>query len=109
MTGSGAEAVRELVDIFSEETPQALQQIRDDIERRNIQGISIQAMQLGRASMNFGAERMQTLCSNLQSAGKNGDFQLATDFVERLETEFEVVKKTLLDFAKSPETYAKVS
>jgi len=95
--------VHELIDIFSEETPLALRQIRDDIERRNAQGIGIQAMQLGRACSNFGAERMQMLCSNLQNAGKSGDFPLATEFVERLESEFEIVRTTLLDFAKSPE------
>jgi PAS domain S-box-containing protein len=101
MTGSGSEAVRELVEIFSEETPQALQQIRDDIERRHVQGISIAAMQLGRACQNFGAERMQNLCSGLQTAGKGGDFTLAADFVDRLESEFEIVKTTLNDFAKT--------
>jgi CheY-like chemotaxis protein len=101
MTGSGSEAVRELVEIFSEETPQALQQIRNDIERRHVQGISIQAMQLGRACQNFGAERMQMLCSSLQGAGKNGEFTLAAEFVERLESEFETVKSTLEDFART--------
>jgi len=101
MTGSGSEAVRELVEIFSEETPQALQQIRDDIERHHAQGISILAMQLGRACQNFGAERMQMLCSSLQAAGKNGEFTLASEFVERLDSEFETVKSTLEEFAKS--------
>jgi len=107
MTGSGAEAVRELVDIFSEETPHALTQIRHDIGRHNGQAIGIQAMQLGRACSNFGAERMQRLCSNLQAAGKNNDFPLAEDFVERLQTEFEVVKATLLEFAKNAQPAAK--
>ena len=102
MTGSGSEAVRELVEIFSEETPQTLQQIRDDIERRHVQGISILAMQLGSACQNFGAERMQMLCSSLQAAGKSGEFPLATEFVDRLEAEFEIVKSTLEEFAKSP-------
>jgi PAS domain S-box-containing protein len=101
MTGSGSEAVRELVEIFSEETPQALQQIRDDIERHHAQGISILAMQLGRACQNFGAERMQMLCSSLQAAGKAGEFTLAAEFVDRLEAEFEIVKTTLEEFAKS--------
>jgi CheY-like chemotaxis protein len=101
MTGSGSEAVRELIEIFSEETPQALQQLRSDIERRHVQGISIAAMQLGRACQNFGAERMQSLCSNLQAAGKSGDFPTASDFVDRLETEFEIVKTTLEDYAKT--------
>jgi PAS domain S-box-containing protein len=102
MTGSGSEAVRELVEIFSEETPQALKQIHADIERRHVQGISIAAMQLGRACQNFGAERMQLLCSSLQAAGKNSDFALATEFADRLEAEFEIVKTTLEEFAKSP-------
>jgi PAS domain S-box-containing protein len=102
ITGAGAEAVRELVDIFSEETPATLRQIRHDIENRNIQGISILAMQLARACANFGAERMQLLCSNLQSAGKNGEFPLATEFVERLETEYEVVRTTLEEYARTP-------
>ena len=101
MTGSGSEAVRELVEIFSEETPQALQQIRADIERKHVQGISIQAMQLGRACQNFGAERMQMLCSSLQAAGKSGDFANATEFADRLEAEFEIVKGTLEDYAKT--------
>jgi PAS domain S-box-containing protein len=100
MTGSGSEAVRELVEIFSEETPLALQQIRNDIERKSVQGISIQAMQLGRACENFGAERMQHLCASLQTAGKNGDFTLAQDFTERLESEFEIVKTTLDEHTK---------
>jgi len=104
MTGSGSEAVRELVEIFSEETPLTLQQIRADIERRHVQGISILAMQLGRACQNFGAERMQTLCSSLQAAGKTGDFTLAGEFVDRLEEEFEIVKTTLEEFAKSGST-----
>ena len=102
MTGSGSEAVRELVEIFSEETPQTLQQIRDGIERRNVQRIGILAMQLSSACQNFGAERMQMLCSSLQAAGKNGEFALATEFVERLEAEFEIVKSTLEEYAKSP-------
>jgi len=106
MTGSGSEAVRELIDIFSEETPQALQQIRDDISRRHPQGISIQAMQLGRACSNFGAERMQLLCSNLQAAGKSGDFSLANEFVDRIDKEFEIVKATLLDYIKAPLPHA---
>ncbi len=101
MTGSGSEAVRELVEIFSEETPQALQQLREDIERRHVQGISIAAMQLGRACQNFGAERMQNLCSSLQAAGKSGEFTVAAELVDRLEAEFEIVKTTLEEFAKS--------
>jgi PAS domain S-box-containing protein len=101
LTGSGSEAVRELVEIFSEETPQTLQQIRDDIERRHVQGISILAMQLGSACQNFGAERMQNLCSSLQAAGKSGEFALATEFADRLEAEFEIVKSTLEEFAKT--------
>jgi CheY-like chemotaxis protein len=104
MTGSGSEAVRELVEIFSEETPQALQQIRENIQRQNGQGISIVAMQLARSCENFGAERMLTLCNNLQTAGKNGEFTLATEFVDRLETEFETVKTTLEDYSKAPAT-----
>ncbi len=58
-------------------------------------------MQLGRACQNFGAERMQKLCSSLQTAGKTGDFPLATEFVDRLEAEFEIVKTTLEEFAKT--------
>ena len=101
MTGSGSDAVRELVEIFSEETPQTLQQIRADIDRKQSQGISILAMQLGRACQNFGAERMQTLCSSLQSAGKGGDFAGAAEMVERLEEEFQTVKTTLEEYART--------
>jgi hypothetical protein len=56
---------------------------------------------LGRACQNFGAERMQMLCSSLQAAGKNSDFALAIEFADRLEAEFEIVKTTLEEFAKS--------
>jgi PAS domain S-box-containing protein len=101
MTGSGSDAVRELVEIFSEETPQTLQHIRADIDRRQAQGISILAMQLGRACQNFGAERMQTLCSSLQAAGKGGDFAGAADLVERIEEEFQMVKTTLEEYART--------
>jgi HPt (histidine-containing phosphotransfer) domain-containing protein len=56
-------------------------------------------MQLGRACANFGAERMQMLCTSLQAAGKSGDLALAKEFAGRLETEFGVVKNTLVEFA----------
>ena len=102
MTGSGSDAVRELVEIFSEETPVTLQQIRQAIEAKNVQGISIQAMQLGRACANFGAERMQLLCSSLQNAGKNSNLKLAQEFTDRLETEFKIVRHTLEEFAGQP-------
>jgi PAS domain S-box-containing protein len=101
MTGSGSEAVRELAEIFSEETPQTLQQIRADIEARRAQGISVHALQLGRACSNFGAERMQQLCASLQTAGKAGDFALASEFAGRLEGEFALVKNALENFAKA--------
>jgi CheY-like chemotaxis protein len=109
MTGSGPEAVREIAEIFAEETPEALREIRRDIEKRNGQGISIQAMQLGRACANFGAERMQLLCASLQGAGKNGDFNLAGEFAERIEAEFENVKATLDRYVRSPEAQAHTS
>jgi CheY-like chemotaxis protein len=102
MTGSGSDAVRELVEIFSEETPATIQQIREAIEARNGQGVSIQAMQLGRACANFGAERMQLICSSLQNAGKANDLKLANEFTGRLEEEFKVVKATLEEFAAQP-------
>jgi PAS domain S-box-containing protein len=101
MTGTGSEAVRELIDIFAEETPQALNQIRADIEARRSQGISVQALQLGRACTNFGAERMQQLCTSLQAAGKSGDFELASEFAERLESEFTLVKKALEEYVNT--------
>jgi PAS domain S-box-containing protein len=101
MTGTGSDAVRELVEIFSEETPQTLQQIRADVDRKQGQGISILAMQLGRACQNFGADRMQTLCSSLQAAGKGGDFAGAAEIVERLEDEFQTVKTTLEEYART--------
>jgi PAS domain S-box-containing protein len=99
MNGSGSEAVRELVEIFSEETPTTLHQIRHSIESKNVQGISVQALQLGRACANFGAERMQMLCTSLQAAGKSGDLVLAKEFADRLDTEFGLVKATLEEFA----------
>jgi CheY-like chemotaxis protein len=104
MTGSGHEAVRELADIFAEETPQTLQQIRADIEARRAQGVSVHALQLGRSCSNFGAERMQQLCTSLQAAGKSGDFALASEFAERLEAEFALVKNALENFANAPQS-----
>jgi PAS domain S-box-containing protein len=106
MNGSGSDAVRELVEIFSEETPATLRQIRHSIEAKNPQGISVQALQLGRACANFGAERMQMLCTSLQSAGKSGDLVLAKEFADRLEIEFGLVKTTLEEFAGRQPTRA---
>jgi PAS domain S-box-containing protein len=104
MTGSGHEAVRELSEIFADETPQTLQQIRADIEARRSQGLSVHALQLGRACSNFGAERMQQLCTSLQAAGKSGDFELASEFAGRLEAEFALVKAALENFANTPQS-----
>jgi PAS domain S-box-containing protein len=109
MTGSGPEAVRELTEIFAEETPQSLREIQQCIDKRNGPGISIQAMQLGRACANFGAERMQLLCSSLQGAGKSSDFVLAREFSERIEVEFENVKSTLDRYVRNPQHHTQAS
>jgi hypothetical protein len=44
---------------------------------------------------------MQHLCTSLQSAGKAGDFALASEFAGRLEAEFALVKNALENFAKT--------
>jgi HPt (histidine-containing phosphotransfer) domain-containing protein len=98
MNGPGSDALRELIEIFSEETPANLQQLRESIEAQNVQAINVQAIQLGRSSANFGAERMQRVCTSLQAAAKSGDMALAREFAGRLETEFANVKSTLAEF-----------
>ena len=70
-----------------------------DCARRR-QGINVLAMQLASACSNFGAERMQHLCSNLQAAGKSGEFAMAEEFTNRLEAEFKTVKSTLDGYVK---------
>jgi hypothetical protein len=42
---------------------------------------------------------MQLLCSSLQGAAKGADLELCKEFADRLEIEFDVVKKTLEEFA----------
>jgi PAS domain S-box-containing protein len=97
--GSGHEAVREMIEIFAEDTPRTLAQIRADIEMRRAQGLDVHAIHLDRACGSFGAARMRQLCSSLREASKAGDFSIASEIAGKLESEFELVKDALGAFA----------
>ena len=103
MTGSGSEAVRELVEIFSEETPLALQQIRATTSSaRHVAGHQHRRRcswaAPARTSARSGCRLSAPACRPRARAATS---PLASEFVDRLEAEFEIVKTTLEEFARS--------
>lgn len=97
--------LHELVDIFLEQTPNRLAQLRSEIKNNNYDMISQTALVLKANSSYLGLQKMVFLCEELEKWSQNNSIEQKEDayiFLNVLEESFEEssdeLKKYLLEY-----------
>jgi len=80
--------VQELAEAFQFETPPLLEILREAVAKEQPEQLRRAAHNLKGSSQNLGARTMATLTAQLETLGKNGTVQGATELVIRLEQEY---------------------
>ena len=84
-----------LIGHFLDETPQRLAAMQTALSQANAVALAEAAHTLKGASGNLGANRMQQLCSELQTLGRAKDLTTARERLDALEAEFQLVWQAL--------------
>jgi CheY-like chemotaxis protein len=77
--------LQELIEVFLEENPRMLQEVRDAVGRNDAERLKIAAHTLKGAVGNFGAEAPVTAAQQLEIMGKTGTLAQAPETLDRLE------------------------
>lgn len=91
----GLNLVRELIDMFFEDTPKMLAQIREGITTKDTDKVELAAHSLKGNSRTMGANFMGELCAKLELKAKNHSLEDPEKYFEELEQEFKLVQKEL--------------
>lgn len=87
--------LREMVQIFVEDSPPRLAEIEAAIGRADGAALAKAAHSLKGAGSNFGARRFRSLCEALEQAGRSGDFAAVAPGLTALRAEYERVLAAL--------------
>jgi HPt (histidine-containing phosphotransfer) domain-containing protein len=85
----------EFIDLFLADTPVCLEQIKTAAAQRNAGELRRLAHSLKGSAGNLGAERLSTLCNDLETAARNEALESASPLILRIEAQFEHVKVAL--------------
>ncbi len=91
----GAEAVAHLVEMFLEQAPQRLAELRQAVDQGDLATLRRTAHSLKGNSANLGVGAMAGLCAELEEAAVSGSGAGASGLVARLESEFERAARQL--------------
>ena len=91
----GSSVLVEITEIFLQETPGRLANLRQAIEKADAKTIEMIAHRLKGSSATLGAKQMAKLCGELEKQGRTGSLLNAVTFMAQLESEFEHVHKAL--------------
>ena len=95
----GDEAVlRQVVELFSEDSQTVLSQLRDAIERRDTERLTCAAHSLKGAVTYFGAQRAFDAAERMESLGRHGDLDGARDGLGWFEAEVNRLRQALCEF-----------
>lgn len=100
--GDDKEILSELIEIFFQEVPKMLKNIRDSIDSKDCDDLRLHAHTLKGAVSNFFADKCVEHSFALESMGRDGEvnIEVANSLFSLLEAELEVLSKDLNDFVK---------
>ena len=96
MTGGEMDFVDELVDTYLDDGAQILEQLRDAAGRGAVADLVRPVHSLKSSSLNVGALRLGEQCRTLEEAARSGGVPHAPEWVERIATGFDDVRRELL-------------
>ncbi len=95
LSDSDAEFFNDLIQIFLMETPQRLEDLKDAVSNHDFEALRNAAHKLKGSSGCYGAEKLMTLCRNLERQAIEKDFSSAKDTVRQIEQSFVEVEGAL--------------
>lgn len=98
LTAMGVEAeddVRELVEIFLDDTRSRMAKLQDAIRRQDAERVQRVAHALKSSSAYLGADELCQVCSELETMGRSGQLELADDLLSALPMVVEQLRDTL--------------
>ena len=91
--------LRELVEVFLEDVPTRMAEIREALERRDAEGLRSAAHSLKGAAANLSACAVSAAAERLEMAGRNQDFAETESAYAVLVTETDRLTHELAEFA----------
>ena len=97
-TMNDEEFIRELIDVFLDDSPRQLDALRRAVENRQVQDVAETAHRLKGAGSNMGAESLSALCGRLEEAGRQQQSEPMPAIFEQLDQEFARVKEFFINY-----------
>ncbi len=94
--------IDELIDLFAADLPKRLSAIAKAIEHPDPSALALQAHALRGGAANFGANRLDELCSMLEEIGRRGPHAEASAIFSQLRAESARVRDALLALRSQP-------
>ena len=92
--------LRELVQIFLDEAPRNLRQLRTALTRGDANGMRLAAHTLSGNSSNFGGNAVSELARRLEKMGRAGDLAGVGDILDDLEVAMDALCRGLSDLSE---------
>ena len=87
--------LEELIDLFVQETPERLQQMRTAVTQYNAEALAEVAHSLRGCASSIGAVRMASLCEKLEENADRRALQISSRLLKQIETEFDNARQAL--------------
>jgi len=91
----GADYIVEVIQVYFEETPQLLSDLKQALEKQDCETFRRSAHSIKSTSNSFGALQLGAQAKELEMMGREGKLEGAAPKVETLEADYLVVKQTL--------------
>ena len=96
----GGEFVRELIDMYLQDTPQRLTEMDQALSAKDAPTFARAAHTIKGSSSNFGANRLSKVAQALEHQGKAGDLSQSAPLCAALKAEYHLVVQALTAIAK---------
>ena len=98
--GGDEEIFREIVATFLEDAPLQVEKLKQALREGDAAWVERQAHSLKGSAMNMAGRALQTVALEMEFAGKEGNLGRASSLVEKLDQEFERLKKSLVSLTQ---------
>ena len=97
---AGEEFLRELIEIYLQDTPQRVAELEDNLNKNDIPTFTRAAHTIKGSSSNFGATKLTKLAHELEMQGKNGNISDSPASCLKLKSEYALVAEALTKLVK---------
>lgn len=100
-TDSGTEFLRELIEIYLQDSPLRLAELDEALSKNDLPGLTRAAHTIKGSSSNFGATRLTKIAHDIEMLGKAGSVSEVAPLISNLKAEYELVAQALKEIAKT--------